>query len=398
MIAKLPDPHNRKEVMPMFSSFPVGRFAGTTVRVHFTFLLLLAWIFLDSYFADGFGTASGTLIFVVLVFGCVVAHEFGHVLVARHFGVTTPDITLYPFGGIARLNTLPQEPIREFLIAIAGPAVNIVIAAALVLLAGATLTLGEASGLANEQTGLASRLATTNVVLAVFNLIPAFPMDGGRLLRAGLASRVGFERATRLAVMVGYWFAFALAFVGLFTNPMLIVIAVFIFFAATAEKQATEVRSFSTGLPVARAMMTEFATLRPSASIDEAVECLLRTSQKMIPVTDEVGRIVGVLDIGVVIRALHQPEGPQPVVADIMAGDVPTLPQTAKLDDAYRLLQEKRAPAVAIVDADARLAGLVTLETFAEMLMLHEATASVFDRFHSHARTVPLAPRTSKGR
>lgn len=381
----------------MFWSFPVGRFAGTAVRIHFTFLLLLAWIFVNSYFADGFGMASGTLIFVVLVFGCVVAHEFGHVLVARSFGVSTPDITLYPFGGIARLNTMPQEPVREFLIAIAGPAVNVVIAIALLLFAGATLTPGEASSLTNDQADLASRLATTNVVLAVFNLIPAFPMDGGRLLRAGLASRVGFERATRLAATVGHWIAFALAFVGLFSNPMLIVIAVFIFFAATAEMQATEVRSFSTDLPVVRAMMTEFATLPTRASIADAVECLLRTSQKTIPVTDEAGRISGVLNINGVIRALHRPASPQPSVADVMDGDIPTLPQTAKLDEAFRLLQEKAAPAIAIVDADARLTGLVTLETMAEMLMLHEASASVFDRLHANTGTVPLAPRGAQG-
>jgi stage IV sporulation protein FB len=144
----------------MFWSFSVGRFAGTTVRIHVTFLLLLVCIGVDRYFDGGLSAASRTLIFVVAVFACVVAHEFGPVLVARMFGITTPDITLYPFGGIARLNTMPQEPMEEFLIAIAGPAVNIIIIAGLLILVGATLTQIAVSA---EQADLASRLATTNV-------------------------------------------------------------------------------------------------------------------------------------------------------------------------------------------------------------------------------------------
>lgn len=377
----------------MLWSFPVGRFAGTTVRIHVTFLLLLAWIWLDSYFASGFSAASRTLVFVVSVFGCVVAHEFGHVLVARAFGVGTPDITLYPFGGIARLNTIPQVPLQEFLIAIAGPAVNIVIALALLLLAGAALNFAEVSALPNEQTGLATRLATTNIILAVFNLVPAFPMDGGRLLRAVLATRVDFERATRIAAKAGHFIALAFAIVGLFANPMLIIIALFIYFAATAEMQATAVRSFSVDMPVARAMITEFATLSSRATVAEAVEVLLRTSQKLIPVVDDAGQFAGGIEIADVLRVLHEPESRQQSVADFMTGDIPTLPQTAKLDEAFRLLQEKMAPAVAIVDGASRVTGLVTLETLGEMLMLHEASASVFDRLPSGAGAEPLARR-----
>jgi stage IV sporulation protein FB len=145
-----------KERPPMLWSFPAGRFAGTTVRIHVTLLLLLAWVWTVSFFDAGFEAASRTLIFVVAVFACVVAHEFGHVMVARLFGVATPDITLYPFGGVARLNTMPQQPLRELLIAIAGPAVNLVIALALIALAGATVTI---SALSHQAGDLASRLA-----------------------------------------------------------------------------------------------------------------------------------------------------------------------------------------------------------------------------------------------
>ena len=323
------------------------------------------------------------LIFVVAVFACIVAHEFGHVLVARVFGVTTPDITLYPFGGVARLNTIPQEPIQEFLIAIAGPAVNIIITAGLLILAGATLT---PAALAHDQADLASRLATTNLVLAVFNLIPAFPMDGGRVLRAALTARLGFERATRLAATVGHWIALALAVIGLFVNPMLIVIALFILFAATAELQATSVRAFSKDLPAERAMISEFATLPAAATIADAVQRFLHTSQKVIPVIDESGRFAGVLEIGDVVRALHAQQGGSRPVADIMHSEIPTLSSRAKLDEAFRLMQEKAVPAVAIVDDDAGLKGLVTLETLGEMLLLHDASASVFDGMQSPGR------------
>jgi Zn-dependent protease/CBS domain-containing protein len=377
----------------MVWSFPVGRFAGTAIRVHVTFLLLLAWIWIDSYFTNGLAVASQTLVFVVSVFGCVVAHEFGHVLVARSFGGGTPDITLYPFGGIARLNTMPQAPWQEFLIAIAGPVVNIAIAAALLLFAGAILNFTELAAVPDERTSFATRLATTNVVLVAFNLIPAFPMDGGRLLRALLATRVDFERATRIAATTGHLIALAFAVVGLFSSPMLIVIAIFIYFAATAEMQATAVRAFSADMPVARAMITEFATLSSRATVADAVETLLRTSQKVIPVVDDTGQLAGSIEIANVLRALHDGESRQQSVADFMNKDTPTLKQTAKLAEAFRLLQENMTSAVAIVDDAARVVGLVTLETLSEMLMLHDASASVFDRFQSDAGAGALLSR-----
>ena len=322
------------------------------------------------------------LIFVVAVFACIVAHEFGHVLVARVFGVTTPDITLYPFGGVARLNTIPQEPIQEFLIAIAGPAVNIIITAGLLILAGATLT---PAALAHDQADLASRLATTNLVLAVFNLIPAFPMDGGRVLRAALTARLGIP-ALNQACRNSRSLDCACMRSSASSNPMLIVIALFILFAATAELQATSVRAFSKDLPAERAMISEFATLPAAATIADAVQRFLHTSQKVIPVIDESGKFAGVLEIGDVVRALHAQQGGSRPVADIMHSEIPTLSSRAKLDEAFRLMQEKAVPAVAIVDDDAGLKGLVTLETLGEMLLLHDASASVFDGMQSPGR------------
>jgi Zn-dependent protease/CBS domain-containing protein len=368
----------------MLWSFPIGRLAGTTVRVHIAFLLLLAWIWLDSYMSIGLGAASRTLVFVIFVFGCVVAHEFGHVFAARLFGVATPDITLYPFGGIARLNTMPQEPWREFLISAAGPAVNLVIVIALMLFADATLNFYDVSLLTGESDGfLATKLATANMILALFNLIPAFPMDGGRLLRAALATRFDFERATRIATRAGHIIALGLAVVGLFSNPMLIVIAIFISFAGSAEMQATTVRAFSSEMPVTSAMVTEYSTLQVDSTVSDAVGVILRTSQKFIPVLDRAGRFAGGIEIADILRALQEDVSEQKPVADYMRIDIPTLRREAMLDEAFRMLQEKMVSAIAVVGVDSRLNGLVTLETLGEMLMLHDASARVFDRLLS---------------
>lgn len=373
----------------MFWSFSVGRLAGTTVRIHVTFLLFVAWLTLDAYSRSGLSEASRTLIFIVTVFACIVAHEFGHVLVARVFGIATPDMTLYPFGGIARLNSIPQEPLQEFLIAIAGPAVNFVIAGGLLLVAGARLT---PEALLQDHADLVSRLASANLVLALFNLLPAFPMDGGRVLRAALSARFGFERATRLAAVVGHWLAILLAVGGIFINPMLIIIAVFILFAATAELQATEVRVFSKDFPVVRAMITEFAVLPAQSTVADAVQLFLHTSQTVIPVIDENGKFLGIIQIGDLIRELHaHPATPRPV-ADMAVRDIPQLSSRATLDEAFRVLREKALPAVAIVDDNAGLLGLVTPETLTEMLMLHEASPSVFDGLKPAQSRGTMAP------
>src|SRR5262249_43072639 len=156
----------------------IGSIAGTAVRVHITFLLFLGWIFAASYVSGGAGEAWSGLIFLLLLFACVLAHEFGHIFTARAFGVATPDVTLLPIGGLARLERIPEKPMEEFLIAIAGPLVNVVIAFALVLFAGARLSMGDLAVVESAKISLIDRLAVVNIFLALFNMIPAFPMDG----------------------------------------------------------------------------------------------------------------------------------------------------------------------------------------------------------------------------
>lgn len=353
-------------------SFNVGSIAGTAIRLHITFLLFLAWIFFGSYASGGAEAAWTSLAFTLLLFACVVAHEFGHIFMARHFGVSTSTVTLLPIGGVAQLERIPEKPWEEFLVAIAGPAVNVVIAVALVLLFGASLKMSNLAAVDDASVGILDRLAIVNLFLVLFNMIPAFPMDGGRVLRAALAGRLGYVRATEIAASIGQFVAFGLGFLGLFGNPVLIFIAIFVYLAAASEAQLVAVRAMSRGVPVGAAMMTQFATLPPDAPIDHAIETLLRTSQNEFPVVDAAGKPAGVLGRSDLIRALKQ-FGPDARVADVMTSPVPTVGHRACLDEAFQILQEKAAPAVGVIDADGRLVGLVTSETIGEMLMVRDA-------------------------
>jgi stage IV sporulation protein FB len=217
-------------------SFSIGRLLGSELRVHVTFFLLIAYVGWSAWSAGGAVAAALNVAFVLALFACVVAHEFGHALMARRFGIRTPDITLLPIGGVARLMRMPHKPGQEIAVALAGPAINVVIAGVLYLVVG---RLDMISVLASDGTlnGFLSRLAAVNVWLVLFNLIPAFPMDGGRVLRAMLAFFTDRRRATRIAAFVGQAIAVVFAAYGVYTGWFLLVlVAVFVFMAARAEK------------------------------------------------------------------------------------------------------------------------------------------------------------------
>ena len=165
-------------------SFPIGRLFGSEIRVHVTFLLLLAWIGIAHYQQGGTQAAIQGIAFILALFACVIAHEFGHALTARRYGIRTPDITLLPIGGLARLERMPEKPSQEILVALAGPAVNVVIAAVLILFMNSRFDMEALQRLDNPGLSFIVRLASVNIFLVLFNLIPAFPMDGGRVLRA----------------------------------------------------------------------------------------------------------------------------------------------------------------------------------------------------------------------
>ena len=353
-------------------SFRVARIAGIEIKIHVTFFLLLAWIGWVYHRSGGAPAAIDGVLFVILIFVCVLLHELGHAFAAAHYGIKTPDITLLPIGGVARLERMPEKPSEEIAVTVAGPAVNIVIAGVLWLAIG--LTSGFPDPQTLQQTGLPMtvRLFAVNIWLVIFNAIPAFPMDGGRLLRALLAMRMNHARATQIAASIGHGIAFLFFIVGLWINPLLILIAVFVYFGASSEAAMAQMRSISKDLRVSAAMVTQFQALPLEASLNEAVEALLRTSQHEFPVTDHDGQVRGILTRDDMILALRK-SGANTPVAEVMRTDIPSVSQSMLFDRAFAMMQQCRCPALPVLDPLGRLVGLFTPENVGEMIMVQSA-------------------------
>jgi len=352
-------------------SLPIFRIAGIQLRIHVTFVLLIAWLAFGYYAQGGSPAAAEGVIFVLLLFLCVVLHEFGHALAAKAFGINTPDITLLPIGGVARLERMPEEPKQELLIAVAGPAVNVVIALGL-FVAGGSFINPFVNPAAPERVGLVSQLLIINVLLVAFNLLPAFPMDGGRVLRALLATRMSYARATQIAATVGQGFAFGFGFIGLIWNPFLIFIALFVYIGASQEAALAQMKDVSRRFPVSSAMVREFRTLPEDATLEEAVDALLATSQHDFPVVDETGNVAGVLTRHDLIAALRKND-PALRVGDVMRRNIPTVTTGTRFEEAFRIMQECNCPAVPVLDSMKRLVGWLTPENVSELMMVQSA-------------------------
>jgi stage IV sporulation protein FB len=353
-------------------SLPIGTVFGTVIRIHVTFLLFLAFIGATAYARGGQAVAVQSVLYIVLLFLCVLLHEFGHVFAARRYGVQTPDITLLPIGGVARLERVPEEPGQELVIALAGPAVNVAIAGLLYLASGELMPPG-GTEVANPSAGLVERLLWVNLFLVAFNLIPAFPMDGGRVLRAILASRLGYTRGTQIAARVGQGLAFLFGLWGLLSGqPLLLFIALFVYLGAASEAHDAQMRQVSRGLLTADAMVTRFESLRTDSRVEEAVRCLIATTQHEFPIVDGSGRLRGVLTRDDMIRALRE-RGPDTPVVEVMRTDIPTVRDRMALEDGLKLMREHKLPAVGVADAAGRLVGLITPENVGEMMMVMAA-------------------------
>ena len=350
-------------------SIPIFRVAGIQLRIHVTFLLLIAWLAFGYYAQGGSVAAASRVIFVLLLFLCVVLHEFGHAFAAKAFGINTPDITLLPIGGVARLERMPEEPLQELVIAVAGPMVNVVIALGLFVAGGSQAFFNPST---IEGGSLVAQLMTINILLLLFNLLPAFPMDGGRVLRALLATRMTYARATQVAALIGQGFAFAFGFIGLLFNPFLIFIALFVYIGASQEAALAQMKDVSRRFPVSSAMVREFRTLAASATLDEAVDALLATSQHDFPVVDDTGNVAGLLTRHDLIPALRKSD-PSLRVGDVMRRDIPTVTTGTRFEDAFRIMQECNCPAVPVLDRMMRLVGLLTPENVTELMMVHSA-------------------------
>jgi Zn-dependent protease/CBS domain-containing protein len=352
-------------------SWKIGQFAGIDVRIHATFMLLLVWV-LVTYWAAGksMDAVLAGIVFIVALFACVVFHEMGHAIAARQFGIQTRDITLLPIGGMARLERLPEEPKQEFLVALAGPAVNLAIAALLYAWLIPTHRWEPLSRLGITTGPFVERLLMANVWLLLFNLIPAFPMDGGRVLRALLASRMTYPKATQVAASVGQALAFTFGFVGLFTNPMLLFIGLFVWIGASQEAGAVQIKSALSGTPVSAAMLTDFTTLSCSDTLAEAVRVTLRGSQHDFPVLDRDG-VVGILTRTDLLVALTDFGHDYPV-AFVMKREFLSAEPAEMLDVAFQRLKEYDCHTVPVIH-NGRIAGLITMDNLGEYLLIEAA-------------------------
>jgi stage IV sporulation protein FB len=348
-------------------SIRIATVLGIPIRLHLTFLLLLFWI--------GFAaTQRGqdpvrAVAFIVLLFACVALHELGHAAMATRYGVTTREIVLYPIGGIARLEKIP-EGMAELLIALAGPAVNVVLAILIgaVLLATGTPLMPRMDDVVAPGS-LWQQLLAANVALVAFNMIPAFPMDGGRVLRAALTLRMRPERATRVAASVGQAIAFLFGAVGLFFgNWVLVFVALFVFLGAGQEAAFYQQRAAVLGHTAREAMITKFETLAPQDTLGRAAELLLATHQQDFPVVDAWQRVSGVLARGALMKGLAE-HGRDGAVLDIMQRAFATTTPSAELQEVLRLLQNDPTAPVLVLD-DGKLLGMITLENLAEFIQV----------------------------
>jgi Zn-dependent protease/CBS domain-containing protein len=350
-------------------SFQIGTMLGIPIRIHVTFVLILVWFGMAA--AASSRNVPRELFFVLAIFGCVVLHELGHAAMARRFGVTTHEIVLYPIGGVARLDRMPGGW-AEFLIALAGPAVNVVLAVLLAgLLALLRMPLSFRPETLTANTGIVPKLLVVNVMLVVFNLIPAFPMDGGRVLRGVLAVVIGQYRATRIAAVVGQIIAGLFVLGGLFgpvLNPWLIVIGLFVFLGATQEAAFQTSRSAVAGHTAREAMITRFETLAPQETLARAAELLLATHQHDFPVIDAWGRVAGILPRATLLEALARAGGMTPVL-DVMLRDPVTIPPGTDLDTALQHLQASPSRPLLVLEND-KLVGMLTFENLAEFIVI----------------------------
>ncbi|MBI1757349.1 MAG: site-2 protease family protein [Fimbriimonas ginsengisoli] len=342
----------------------VATVAGIPIRLHFTFILFLVWIVA----AGRDSGALGSVLLVPAIFLCVLLHELGHALVARHFGITIRDITLYPLGGIATLQGRRPRAREEFWIALAGPAVNVVIAG---LIAGSLVLLHGPPKLsygAFGQQGLWEDLLVANLILPTFNMIPAFPMDGGRVLRAVLAMSLPIDQATRIAAGVGQVLAMGMGLAGLLTgNVILLLIALFVFIGAGQEVSATGALSLIEGRTVSEAMLTHFERLESGQTLQRASEKLLEGSQQDFPVM--IGEeVLGVLTRSSLIQGLAQ-EGPTAYVSGHMLREFRRATPADPLEDTLEHLASADGSPILVMEGDS-LVGMLTRDNLSEFLML----------------------------
>lgn len=354
-------------------SWKLGEYAGIPVYIHATFLLLIGWIAILHWIHLGTWQAVvNGVVFILLLFGCVLLHEFGHALAARRYGIRTRDITLLPIGGVARLEKMPEKPVQELWVALAGPAVNVVLFFVLYLFLQVKMAL---TAFLQVDTGMIrgtlwERLMVVNLFLAGFNLLPAFPMDGGRVVRALLAMRMDYVQATNIAAGLGQGMAFLFGLFGLLYNPFLLFIALFVWIGATQEASMVQIKSALGGIPVQRAMLTDFRTVSPHDPLERVVELILSGWQQDFPVME--GRqVIGVLTRNDLLNALAQ-QGMNRLVQDVMQRDFEVVDATEMLESVLPRLQACACHSMPVMRGG-ELVGLLTMDNVGEFMLIQSA-------------------------
>lgn len=352
-------------------SIKITKIAGIDFFIHSTFFILILWIGFSYWItSQSISAVIDGIVFILLLFLFVLLHELGHAIAAKKYGIATKDITLLPIGGLARLERMPKEPKQELIVALAGPMVNFIFAFLMIGWLAISNGLNSLTSLTMADGTLFQRLAMVNLTLLLFNLIPAFPMDGGRVLRAILAMRMEYTQATHTAATIGQGFALVFGLVGLLTNPFLIFIALFVWIGASQEFNTVKVKEAISGIPIRKAMLTHFQTLTPNQRLSEAVDAILAGYQEDFPVV-EGGEMVGILTRSSLFQGLAK-DGPTANIASVMSRSFVSAEADEMLERVSERLQSCGCHTVPILE-DHKLIGLVTMENIGEFLMIQSA-------------------------
>lgn len=351
----------------------IGRFFGIPVEIHWTFWAFLAYIFIADFLKTGEPSlAFSGVLSVIAIFCCVVLHELGHALMALRFGIKTRDITLYLFGGVARLERIPERPREELLVAFAGPLVNLLIVIALSF-SGVRLpqSFDEPAALLNIN--LPAQLLLVNITMLVFNLLPAFPMDGGRIFRAILAMFMDYAHATRIAASLGQFMAILFGIFGLSGNPFLVFIALFVWLGASSEATAVEQKVLLGKSIASEAMIQDYLSVRDDETLESVVKKLLGGSQTEFPVHQALtGQPVGLLTKIQLLATLSQ-DGPAALVKKCQLQKLHQVPGRRSLVSVLQEMREQGLAAVEVTDESGRVTGLLTADNLSEFLLVRSA-------------------------
>jgi len=365
----------KKHTISMKWSLSLGKIAGIKIQIHWTFILIILWIiFLNLSRGSTVQETTTAVIFILTIFACVVLHELGHSLMAKRYGVAVKSITLLPIGGVASLEEIPEDPKKELLIAIAGPSVNLIIAGILFLIlwAGGRLTIpaGAESFQKLAESSFLYRLLSVNLFLLVFNIIPAFPMDGGRVLRALLSLKMDRVTATSIAASIGQILAIGFAFLGLLSNPFLIVIALFVYLGAQFEAQQVRTGSILADHKVRDVLMHHYTPLNEHETLAKAIDILLDGQEREFVVLDDEDKAVGILTRDNIIKALNE-RGKEVSISEVMNRDFFSPSPTDSLKDVFQKMQQQRFTVLPVIEEDT-LKGIIDMENILEFIQVQE--------------------------